>query len=374
MSFSRSRTGVCAGMTIGLLCASLNSQAADSFSVTDEQMRALGVELISLQAATDAVGARFPAQVVLPPDQENVLSAPFAGVITQVLIQEHQKVAASTPLLALSGPEFGALQLDLVQTSNRLRLANASVQRDSELFAEGIIPRRRLDESEAAARDAEAAQTHSRAALALAGVDTAQLDRIAKSSAVSNELILKAQRSGSVVALTVKPGQRVNAADPLLRLVRAEKLWLDIQVPSGLGQRWKKGQRVQVVGGLEADVLSIGALSSSAQTVTLRAQLRAGASTLRPGEFIQVELPLTESSAWEVPLGAVARHDGHSYVFVRDGSNFTAVAVTVLANAGQRAQIQSIKEQGELKLGQRIAVTSVIALKATWLGLGGAEE
>ncbi|NQD38267.1 efflux RND transporter periplasmic adaptor subunit [Permianibacter sp. IMCC34836] len=373
MSFSLWRSaGISAGLFVSLFFFSVAAHSADGFSVTDEQMRALGVELITLKAQSDAAGARFPAQVVLPPDQENVLSAPFAGVITQMLVQENQKVSTGTALLVLSGPEFGALQLDLVQTSNRLRLARASLQRDQELFAEGIIPRRRLDESDAAARDAEAGQTHSRAALALAGVDAVQLDRIATSAAVSNELTLKAQRSGTVVALAVKTGQRVNAADPLLRLVRSEKLWLDIQVPSGSAVRWQKGQRVHVVGGAEAEVLSASALTSSAQTVTLRAQLRAGASPLRPGEFVQVELPISEASAWEVPLSAIARHDNHSYVFVRDSVNkdsFVAVAVTVLANAGQRAQIQ-----GELKVGQRIAVSSIVALKAAWLGLGGAEE
>jgi multidrug efflux pump subunit AcrA (membrane-fusion protein) len=64
----------------------------------------------------------------------------------------------------------------------------------------------------------------------------------------------------------------------------------------------------------------------------------------------------------------VARDDGKAYVFVRSGDGFRARPVTVLASGGNALRIK-----GDLQAGQQIAISSVIALKAAWLGKGGGE-
>ena len=48
---------------------------------------------------------------------------------------------------------------------------------------------------------------------------------------------------------------------------------------------------------------------------------------------------------------------------------FRSRPVTVVSSAGQSVQVA-----GDLKPGQEVAVTSVIALKAAWQGKSGAEK
>lgn len=67
-----------------------------------------------------------------------------------------------------------------------------------------------------------------------------------------------------------------------------------------------------------------------------------------------------------MPVPAVVRQGDKAYVFVRTEKGFVAQPVTVLDSAGQALRIK-----GTLRPGQEIAVTSVIALKAAWLGKGG---
>lgn len=364
------RAGLLAGALLALpAVATRAEEPARTFAVSETQARALGVELVTLQTLPDTAGARFPAQVVLPPQAETVISAPVTGLISQVLIQENQAVDAGTPLLKLSSPELGQLQLAAVQAASRAALAGQTLTRERSLFKDGIIPERRVQEADAAAREADAALQQARAALDLAGLATAEIDQVLHGGQVAGELVLRARAAGTVTSLAVKPGQRVNAADPLLHLARLDTLWLDVQIPSGEASRWPTGARVLTAGGAEGRVLSISPVTSGAQTVLLRAQLDSGAAALRPGEFVQAELPLPADAAWEVPIAALARHDGQAYVFKRVETGFTAVPVTVLASAGQRAKLA-----GELAAGDRLAVSSVVALKAAWLGLGGAEE
>ena len=68
-------------------------------------------------------------------------------------------------------------------------------------------------------------------------------------------------------------------------------------------------------------------------------------------------------------MQSVVRQADKAYVFVRTEKGFMAQQVTPLNSAGSSVQVQ-----GPLKAGQEIAVTSVIALKAAWLGKSGSEK
>ena len=122
---------------------------------------------------------------------------------------------------------------------------------------------------------------------------------------------------------------------------------------------------------------SIGSMVSDSQTVILRAQVMRGAERLRVGEYVQAQVPFANGvspqgasarEGWPVPVQAVVRQGDKAYVFVRTPKGFVAQAVNVLTSSGQQLQVQ-----GQLASGQEIAVSSVIALKAAWLGKSGGE-
>ncbi len=76
-------------------------------------------------------------------------------------------------------------------------------------------------------------------------------------------------------------------------------------------------------------------------------------------------MPLN-TAGWALPLPAIARQDDKAYVFVRTDKGFVATPVQVINSAGQ-----ALRVKGSLRPGQEIATTSVIGLKAAWLGKGG---
>ncbi len=342
------------------------AHAADEFAMTPAQMQALGVQLQKLAAGSSTEGAAYPARVVLPPRQEQVVSAPLAGVIDQILVSENDAVRAGQPLARLSSPELGELQLKLMEAASQNRLAARTLQRERQLFGEGIIPQRRVHEAEAAAQQQQARQSQSEAALRMAGLDNATLRKVADGAAVDSVVMLRARSSGLVSQLTVKPGQRVQPADALVRIADASRLWLDVQVPlswqAGAGP--VKGLPMTVVGREStATGQSLGATVSDSQTLMLRAEVTRGTQLLRPGEFVQVRVVMGAAQGWTVPLAAVVRQDDKAYVFVRSDKGFIAKPVTVLASAGQ-----TVRVAGDLQAGQEVAAGSVIALKAAWQG------
>lgn len=351
-------------------------RAADEFAVSAAQMQSLGVQLRKLDKPAAIEGAVLPARVSLPPRQDLVVSAPVAGVVDQLLVTDNDAVRAGQPLLRLAGPELGELQLKLIEAGSRSRLSAAALLRERQLFAEGVVPERRVLEAQSAAAEDEARRRHAEAALRLAGLDAASIRKVAQGEPVAATLVLRAPAGGVVAELKIKPGQRVASADALLHVVDTRRLWLEVQVPLARQGELKlaKGTPVSVVGrDLRAAVLSVSSGAADNQTLTLRAELSRGTSGLRVGEFVQVRVPFAtaaggkDGAAWAVPLGAVMRDGDKAYVFVRTAKGFVARAVTVLASAGQEVNVQ-----GELQAGQEIATTSVIALKAAWQGKGGA--
>jgi RND family efflux transporter MFP subunit len=343
---------------------------AANFPVTAQQMTALDIRTEALRPGAEAVALSLPAQAVLAPGREQVVSAPLAGLVLELLVQPNQQVKPGTPLLRLASPELGTLQLQLIQAAARTALARQSAQRERALFDEGIIAERRVQESQAALADSVAALHHARAALRLAGMPAAAIDRVAASGKPADHLAIAATRAGIVTAVEVKPGQRVEPAAALLHLAQTDRMALEIQAPAADASAWRVGGKLSLQDRPgQATITSIGpTVAAGSQTVTIRATLDASAQ-LRPGEFVTVRLPLAATTgSWDVPLSAVAHQGSQAYVFVRRGAGFDATAVTLRASAAQRVRIQ-----GPLKAGDRIAVSGVVALKGSWLGEKGGE-
>lgn len=352
--------------------AAVAAPPAPEFAVSVPQMQSLGVSLQRLEQPAEIRGMAYPAKVVVPPDQEQVVSAPVGGVVDQLLIADQQAVKAGQPLLRLNSPQYGELQLKLLESASKARLSKKTLDRERQLFGEGIIPERRVQEAEAAAQDDQARLLHARAALRLAGIDAATIARIADGGALQDGLLLRAKTAGLVIGVEVKPGQRVQEADALVRLANVRTLWLDIQIPSERqAQSLPKGGQIRVSGrAVTATPLSVGVMVSDSQTVTLRARVTGGTELLRPGEVLQAEVPFAANSAgWALPLQAIARQDDQAYVFVRTGKGFAARPVMVVSSAGQSVQVT-----GDLKTGQEVATNAVIALKAAWLGKSGGDK
>lgn len=370
MNTSRTRFALSA-WTLAMLCAfASTAPAADQpfpFAVAAEQIQTLGIQTQPLQSQGAQLKASYPAQVVVPPTAEQVVSSPVAGMVAQLLVQQGQVVRAGTPLLRLASPELGQLQLQLLQASARATLARQAAQREQALFKEGIIPARRVQEAQAALKEGEAALHQAKAALRLSGMPAATIEQIAASGNPQDSITLAASQAGIVTELAVKPGQRVDPATALLNLVQTDTLWLDIQLPVDERDNWAADTRLKLaIDGQEipARILSVSpTVSASSQMVMLRAALEGKSERLRPGEFVTAELPLAASAgSWDVPLPAVAHDGGLDYVFVRSADGFEARQVKITASAGQLVRVQ-----GPLKAGEQIAVSGVVALKGAWL-------
>ena len=335
------------------------------FTVAASQLQVLGIETLPLKAQGEPVRVSYPAQTVLPPSAEQVISSPVAGLIMQLLVQPNQVIRQGESLLRIASPELGQMQLQLLQANSRAALARQTAQREQSLFGEGLIAQRRVQEAQAGLQEAEAALRQAKSALRLGGMSASAIDKVAASGNLQDSLVLSAAQAGVITEISARTGQRVDSAAPLLRLAQTATLLLEIQVPATQANAWPPGTKLKVKGrDVAASVVGSSALvAPGSQMLVVRAQVDNKSGQLRPGELVSVETSMGNAAAgWDLPLSAVARDGTDAVIFVRTTDGFEARPAKVLASAGQRVRVQV-----ESKTGEQVAVSGGVALKGAWL-------
>lgn len=346
---------------------------AELVAVSDAQSRALGIETAAVVLQDQGLTPALPARVRVPVDKLRIVAAPLGGLVQEMHAAAGQTVKKGQLLARLSSPDLLMLQRDAAQANSAALLARQTQARDAALYAEGIIAKSRLQASEAALAQANAAAVQGARALAMAGAG----------GGLSGAADIRSPISGVVLEQYADLGQRLDPAAPVFRIGDLSSLWLEIEVPVGDAAAMTPGLPVSVAGsGASGKLLSVGQQVGPAQTVTVRALLDQGTENLKAGQQVSANIRVdlggeSHSGLWRVPAAAVARRQegegkaAHSqaYVFLSRAGGFEPVPVEVAQGGADAALVR-----GPLKAGDRVAARGVAAIKAQWMGIGGAAE
>ncbi|WP_370678681.1 efflux RND transporter periplasmic adaptor subunit [Comamonas sp. GB3 AK4-5] len=345
----------------GALALPAAGMAAEALSLSPEQARTLGVRFQTLTAAA-ALELSAHARVVLRPDAQAVIAAPYAGAVPRLLVALGQSVRAGQAVAAFASPQFYEARRALAEAESQARLARQSLARDQSLYDEGIIAASRWQATQARATEATAMAQARRAELTASGLQLA-----------GNETLLLAPRAGVVTEVLVQPGARVEASAPLLRVADPKALELDLllgrEVPLP-----RVGDRVQVSTrnaiGQVAGMAPVGDGSAGMRVRVALSQTGA----LRLGESVTATLQLAQDKAdnkaqptagerQRIPAAALVHWQGQTGVFLAtdQGVHFAPLAVEASDEA-------TAVVRGALPPQARIAVTGIAALKGLLAG------
>ena len=355
-------------MTAALLTLISNAQAADVV-MTATQQQSLGVTVTPIGKSTMLSSRRFPAEIAVPISQERVVSAPQSGLLDQLFVAAGQDVKKGQAIAHLTSSDLLGLQRDYLHAMTQKKLAAKNLARDAELFKDGIIPQRRYLETESAHEEVSASLAQRKQALRLAGMNEGTINNMSPSAGMNSGITLTAPIDGQVLEQMVTTGQRVDMAMPLYRIAKLNPLWLEIHAPLEGLQFVKLGMPVQVPK-LQASgklIAVIRSVNKADQTMQLRAEITKGAEKLSPGQMVEAEISLgAQVQYFSLPKTALARQGAESLVFVQTKNGFHPLKVKVIFEQGDEAIVDAA-----LKGDERIAVSGILAIKGTWLGLGG---
>ena len=91
------------------------------FALADAQLARLGIVLASPTAVTEMEIASAPAEVVVPPARQALISAPVDGLVARIHADAGETVARGQPVAELEGPEVLSWQRGVSRCRARAR-------------------------------------------------------------------------------------------------------------------------------------------------------------------------------------------------------------------------------------------------------------
>lgn len=317
------------------------------------QKAALGIRVMPVQAAQAGV-LLASARVSVPPGREVTVAAPYAGVITRLDAGLGDAVSAGAALAQWSSPQLAEVRRQAREAQLDAQNAQAALERDRAMLAEGVIPAVRVQQSQNRYLAADAARLAREAELRSAGAGAGAADYAGAA--------LRAPIGGTVVEVLASVGQRVEAGAALFRIADTRQLQLDLTLSADKAAQLKVGDAVSVPT-REARAVLIGVSRGvdASQQAQARARVTA-AGALRPGELLPVQLhPATPigQPAWQVPARAVVTHRAQPWVFVLTAGGFAPTPVRVLSSDDEQSVVEA-----PLSPRSQVAVTGLASLRA----------
>ncbi|HQR61259.1 MAG TPA: efflux RND transporter periplasmic adaptor subunit, partial [Methylophilaceae bacterium] len=267
-------------------------------------------------------------------------------------------------------PELVALQRDYLQALTQQRLAKNTLDRDAELFKDGIIAERRYLAARSSYEELSSLLASRRQALKLAGMGEGAIARLESQGELSSGLTISAPIEGQVLEQMVTAGQRVDNTMPLFRIGRLKPLWLEMHAPLEALDSVTSGMKVRIPKyQAEGKVIAvIRSVNKDDQTLHIRAEITRNAERLSPGQFVEAEVEAegTAGKHFSVPRNAVVRNGADSYVFVQTAKGFFPQKVAVVSEQADRTIVS-----GGLKGTEKVAASGTVAIKAAWATAGG---
>lgn len=329
-------------------------------TLTDEAVKRLGIEAVAVELSEAAPTRTVGGEVVVPPGQSLIVSAPVAGTVLAPqagpIPSGGSTVRARQTLMRLvalpADRDLLRTEQDLAAVAARLRQTEAEAKRVSQLYSARLVS---AQENERVTADLESLRAQYQAAVAQQGLIQKGAPRDA---AGLTPLAITAPESGIVRTLSVAPGQAVAAGAPLAEIVRLDRLW--IRVPIYAGTASDVDRRAEAsVHGLSGDggaslranpVAAPPSADALASAVHLFYELRGAGGRLRPGERVGVTLPLigSQQRMLSVPVSSIVRDmSGGAWVYEKTAPTvFRRRRVEVIAVAGQRALLSNGPEPG----------------------------
>ncbi len=335
-------------------------------TLSEKNIDSLGIVQGKLIQATHIPVLYAPAKVLIPNNNDYVVSASQAGLINQLNAAIGDAVKKGDVLAQIDSPNLLSLQSNYLKAASAMQLANSAYQRDKSLAQDGIIAKRRVQETQSHFNAAEIDMKEAKRLLEIAGGDTHSQEKL------NSHLTIRSPISGVVIERMAVVGTRIDMLTPLYRVANLHTLWLEIAVPQEHISEISLGDQVLIENTpLTADISLIGqSVNVEDQTVLVRAVINNAQEYIRVGQKLNVQIQkISKDRVFIVSNSAIAQHDGNAFVFVRNDTGFTITPITIVSKQDEKTIIRGAFTGNEI-----IAQKGAAVLKANWIGVGSAEQ
>jgi membrane fusion protein, heavy metal efflux system len=290
--------------------------------------------LLSTARATarpSGTGRVLNGEVALDANRAVQITPRVPGVVRSVQVDVGSPVARGQVLLVLDSPDISDARAAWRRANTGRRLAEASADREGELFARRVCPKKDLLEAEAVRDQANAEERAAASRLAGYGLDPASLENDAgeEPAGAESRYTIRAPFAGRVLERSVNLGASVEPGQELLLIGDTSRMWVQAQAyERELAAILGAQARGEVLAEISVpaypgrtfpgrvDRMS-GILEEATRTSRIRIIADNPDGLLRAGMFARVNLLVGgDAMVLAVPADAVLEDGGRAFVFV----------------------------------------------------------
>jgi Cu(I)/Ag(I) efflux system membrane fusion protein len=310
---------------------------ADTFVVSPARQQMIGVTFATVRRSPLRKTVRATGTVASQLQRRWDCVSRVEGYVRNLAVSsEGDAVVVGQPLLTLYSPELLASERELV---------NALEARDDA----------RGSGSAETAADAERLLAVSRRRLGLLGVDDREIAALERSREPSDTVTLFSPAAGVIESIPTQPGRRIAPGDRLVTLVDLSSVWVWAQFYQEELPLIRSGAPVSIGMPSQTGAVFDGrigptdpVLDDASRSVRVRIDVENPRLALRPGMYVDVELPIDGGSGLVVPLGAVLPTGQRNIVFVdKGGGSLEPRAIELGGKFGDDYAVLSGLREGE---------------------------
>ncbi len=263
------------------------------------------------------------------------------GVIRTVRHDVGEVVEADDVLVELHSAQAAAAKSDYLAALVRRDIGRQAMERQARLREQNIAAEKDLLDAQALQRSTDLQANHHRQRLANLGFTDGEIEEIERDQDTSARLFVRAPFAGTIVERNAVVGEAVDTGVSVFTVADLSSRWLMLSVPSRHLAALRKGQVVtagfEELPGVEVrgEITWIDAsIDPRSRMVKARAVVTDETDRIKTGLFGKARVVVGAARpATVVPREAVQRHDGGTFVFVRDASDLFSLRRVALGRS-----------------------------------------
>lgn len=291
--------------------------------VTPEQMKAVGIEIGSIEQQNLTSVVKASGQLTVPPQNKAVVNALVGGVIRRINVVEGQQVNKGQVVVAIENPDFIRLQQDYLTSKDNIVYLAQEYERQ-----------RVLKEADAGIgkvyQQASANYAAEKSKLLTLQKQLQQIhinpSQVRKGNLITQVPVL-APISGTVGKITLSVGTFTDASSPIMEIVSNSIIYCDLQVFEKDIAKVRTGQTVNFTLTNQKDKHVSGRVTginksfdAANKSVVVHAVLNNVAPlNLIAGQYVSGLIETGKQLVSAVPKDAIVKANDKSYIFVFEG-------------------------------------------------------
>ena len=320
---------------------------------------------------TATVAARVVPEVVTAPGEVSLdlkqvakITSRLEGQVQSIYVQLGDRVRRGQPLLAIESMRLDELVQEYLVTKAQADVAESGYRRTEKLAADQIVTERRLVEERGHYIEAQARHQHVREKLLNMGMTKHELYQLEHGShQEGHRYTLTSPIAGTVVAQNVVQGQGVAPGNELFEVVDTSRVWVFANLPIEQARKFKEGDVGTILpkGGepVTAPLTYLAPVADeTTRTILVRFEVANRQHSLKPREYVDVQLALASPPALAVPVSALTMVDNVRGVFVQRETTYAFVPIEAGREGGGWMEVRK-----GLAAGEEVVVDGVFDLK-----------